>query len=174
MTLSFSEMINGKPSCFIDKIWEGLTSELTTKEFTYKNYWDKYFEIFGRNWDNEILSDQKITTIREDESNRWKAGNDIHFVINNRRPNRFQFAPVVKCVSAQKIEIQTLSTPFYPCRYSIDSNNHKLVMIDDKIVFVDIIKEIAINDGFDTVEDFFGYFDKDFTGKIIHWTDLKY
>lgn len=28
--------------------------------------------------------------------------------------------------------------------------------------------------GFDSVKDFFRYFNKDFKGKIIHWTDLKY
>jgi hypothetical protein len=30
------------------------------------------------------------------------------------------------------------------------------------------------NDGFDSIEDFFSYFDKGFKGKIIHWTDLRY
>lgn len=38
----------------------------------------------------------------------------------------------------------------------------------------DLIEKIAINDGFDSVDDFFSWFKDDFTGKIIHWTNLKY
>lgn len=36
--------------------------------------------------------------------------------------------------------------------------------------------DIVLNDGrsFPSVEAFFQFFDKDFNGKIIHWTDLKY
>ena len=30
------------------------------------------------------------------------------------------------------------------------------------------------NDGFASISDFFKFFNKDYTGKIIHWTDLKY
>ena len=37
-----------------------------------------------------------------------------------------------------------------------------------------ILRELAKNDGFESVEDFFAYFNKDFKGKIIHWTDLQY
>ena len=36
------------------------------------------------------------------------------------------------------------------------------------------IKILAKNDGFDSVDDFFKWFDKDFNGKIIHWTNKKY
>ena len=33
---------------------------------------------------------------------------------------------------------------------------------------------LAQNDGFETIEEFFAYFNEDFKGKMIHWTDLKY
>lgn len=36
------------------------------------------------------------------------------------------------------------------------------------------IKQLAINDGFEDVENLIAYFNKVFTGKIIHWTDLRY
>ena len=39
---------------------------------------------------------------------------------------------------------------------------------------LDQMETLAIADGFDSIEDFFKYFTNDFTGKIIHWTDLKY
>jgi hypothetical protein len=40
----------------------------------------------------------------------------------------------------------------------------------------DEIEELAINDGFDSVADFWDYFSSygDFEGRIIHWTDLTY
>lgn len=34
--------------------------------------------------------------------------------------------------------------------------------------------KLAINDGFESIDDFFNYFNEDTTGKIIHWTDLEY
>ncbi len=34
--------------------------------------------------------------------------------------------------------------------------------------------EYCRKQGFDSVEDFFRWFDTDFKGKIIHWTDLRY
>ena len=36
------------------------------------------------------------------------------------------------------------------------------------------VENIARNDGFDSINEFFDFFDKDFSGKIIHWTDKKY
>ena len=36
------------------------------------------------------------------------------------------------------------------------------------------IPNLAQNDGFDCEEEFFAYFNKAYTGKIIHWTDYKY
>ena len=33
---------------------------------------------------------------------------------------------------------------------------------------------LMTNDGFDSPEDFFEWFDEDFEGKIIHWTHFKY
>jgi len=35
-------------------------------------------------------------------------------------------------------------------------------------------KILSANDGFDSVEQFFQWFDKDFKGKLIHWTDYEY
>jgi len=38
----------------------------------------------------------------------------------------------------------------------------------------DYLKTLARNDGFESVDDFFKWFNADFQGKIIHWTDFKY
>lgn len=121
----------------------------------------------------------KIHTIREDKNNRWKAGMDIHMVINNRTKNRFQFAPVVKCVSVQEIEIDSYESDIKShFTYSKHLGNYRYkvfrVWIDGKMRPIRELEKLAINDGFDSAEDFFKYFNKDFKGKLIHWSNLKY
>src|SRR5690606_17748020 len=108
MTLAFSEYINSQPTCFPEKIWEGLISNnLSPGAFEYIEFEQAYQKKFEKSWDITATEPiiPKVHTIREDPSNRWRAGMNIHFVINNRTKNRFQFAPVVKCVSVQEIEI---------------------------------------------------------------------
>jgi len=177
MTLSFSTVINGKPNYFIEKIWKGLVDNKIENNVQLGYYAGNYHNKFGKFWDTTIeemlFNDDlapKLHTIRRDEHNLWGAGCDIHFVINSRTKNRFQFAPVIKCVSVQEIVIK-------------QNHGKPSVYIDGRDIYewdceiengYPALKQLANNDGFDSVEDFFAYFNKDFTGKIIHWTDLKY
>lgn len=171
MTLAFSTHINHAPTFFVEKIRLGLLDKnLTTVEES-----NKYFPS-----DPDIYRMQmtmagetpKLHTIREDKSDRWKAGNDIHMVVNNRTPKRFQFAPVVKCVSTQYFGIQ----------HSISNPGIVRIFIDGDIfyegpewnIYHRPMTMLAVQDGFAGVREFFEYFKKDFRGKIIHWTDLKY
>ncbi len=86
----------------------------------------------------------------------------------------FRFAPVLPVVRVQKIEIKWIPLPI-PL-----GERRPWVRIDGKNIFTidhfitDEMNQLALNDGFDNVQDFFVYFNEDFTGKIIHWTDLKY
>jgi hypothetical protein len=48
------------------------------------------------------------------------------------------------------------------------------VNIDGRWITDAELKILSVNDGFDSVDDFFEWFNEDFAGKIIHWTDLKY
>lgn len=110
----------------------------------------------------------KPHTIREDKNNRWKAGNKIHFQIWLGKPYRsevFQFAPVFHCVSTQKIEI---------CWRLQELGAYPPVFLDGRQLTLGLISYLAANDGFDSLVDFFSWFNEDFTGKIIHWTSLKY
>ncbi|WP_120240219.1 hypothetical protein [Marinifilum flexuosum] len=106
----------------------------------------------------------KIHTIRVDAKNRWKPGNKIHFVINNRTKNYLQFAPVMTCVSVQDIEI------IYPTEYV----NDLIVIIDGRRLSRNEMYELAWNDGFSYLAQFDQYFMEGFKGKLIHWTNLKY
>lgn len=165
MILGFSTIINEKETFFVEKIHSGLL----------QNYLMDGFNIgYDHNFDLDVLSScgPKFHTIREDKNNRWKAGNKIDFFINVRKKNMFRFAPVLPVVSIQKIEIIYHTNAF-------DLANEipfkRAVIVDDKKRLNDNeIKQLAENDGFISTDEFFAYFDESFSGKLIHWTDLKY
>ena len=188
MNLSFKEQFpDGIPTYFIEKIQTGLLMHNFLHEEKLKQYHESYFEKFGKTYVNIDIpwQHEKVTSIREDKADRWKAGNKIHFIVNNRKPTRFQFAPIILCQSVQHIKIKYINTAV---------GNRLIVLLDHKPYFTawadeldynkvnDILKlkalkrmqTIAKNDGFNNVMDFFKWFNKDFEGKIIHWTDLQY
>lgn len=165
MTLSFSTHINGQPTRFVEKIWRGFYREF------FDSYAQEHYEYSKKMWAKfnrpilvSVIENPKIHTIREDKSNRWKTGSKIHFVIKNRTPDRFQFAPVIPCISTQRIEIK----PTFKQVSILLPYDHLMDLSKEEI------SELAINDGFECVEDFWDYFSEDFTGKIIHWTDHQY
>lgn len=109
----------------------------------------------------------KKHSIRQDKKDRWKIGHLIHFVYGNRTKKRECFH-IFKVISIEYIAIV-----YPPCCgftvYVFDPVTQFGVKLNDDQVF-----QLALNDGFDTVEDFKAYFHEDFKGKLIHWTDLKY
>lgn len=120
----------------------------------------KQFRVNGKvkktDFENKIKNGIKIHTIREDSNNRWTKSRPIQFATGSRTPQYNCFGEGV-CTGVQSI------------------------MIMDRSVFVagtriDNIEEFAHNDGFDSVDDFWGWFDvyTPFVGKIIHWTDKRY
>ncbi|GGH02968.1 hypothetical protein [Pedobacter zeae] len=159
MTLGFKQEIKGVKNFFVAKIWMGL--DIAEKQKMYDYYFDTHVYTLNKPFDvpDDVIS-AKLHTIRAGD--RWRAGMDIHMVINNRTADRFQFAPTVKCKSVQKIEIKWKTEDWV---YLYVDGRH--------IDFVEI-EALAINDGFESVDAFFEYFNTDFTGQLIHWTDLKY
>lgn len=154
----------GQPNYFVERIWRSLKEEEIVSHSKYWMYQDDHLSKLGRAWDDGLFLKPKHHTIRYDSHNRWKPGMKIHPVINNRTKNRFQFAPVLECVSVQEILIKYRSYMDYPDVYIDGQNAWKNRQI----------AELAINDGFPSIGHFFQYFNEDFKGKIIHWTDLKY
>jgi hypothetical protein len=172
-TLGFSTqwpMSMGKGSTnFIPKIWKGLILNKYMHKNNILNFIlgtpQKILDILPLT--SEVLdSVQKIHTIRKDEKNLWKPGRQIHMVVFNRTKNRFQFAPVIEVKSVQKVEIGYL--------YIANGLYEPYVKVDGKILKPKQVKLLAQNDGFDSVNHFFDWFNNNFTGKIIHWTNLKY
>ena len=166
MILPFSTQLNGKPTYFVEKIQAGLVQEQRFKEFNILDFEPENFDF-----DYFLNCIPKIHTIREDKNDRWKAGTKIDFFINCRQPSMFRFAPVLPVVSVQEV----LMTYYHSDIIQISVDGRELFSYIERT-------EFAINDGFDSWEDFFNYFypkikaspQDAYKPKLIHWTDLKY
>ena len=170
MILGFSTQLNGKPTYFVEKIWEGLLRQILPTDHEYIIHLDWHEELFGKEWDfipeeTERMTNPKIHTIREDAKDRWKPGTKIDFFINCRQKTMFRFAPVLPVVSVQKVEIIVDKFEYM---------NDYQIKVDGKLLTIDEKVQLALCDGFENLLHFFMYFNEDFTGKLIHWTDLKY
>lgn len=125
---------------------------------------------FNKQFVEPYKSGRKKHTIREDKPNRWRAGRKIQLATGVRSKNYHQYGEEV-CKSVQEVWI-------------FNKENYRAIFVDTKLMFEqvhehtfhpDFMKHFAINDGFDTVATFWEFFNKrEFFGKIIHWTDLKY
>ena len=163
MILSFKTKINGKPTYFVEKIHSGLLQNGVT------DFDGISFE--NRNFDLKKLtrSEPKIHTIRTDKKNRWKAGMMIDFFINARQKDMFRFAPRIEVFSIENIEI--VHSDFHGDK---GYDKGSWVLIDNIVISSCWVDTLARNDGFESTGDFFDYFNEDFKGKIIHWTDHQY
>jgi len=112
-----------------------------------------------------IMAGTKIHSIRLDPSERWKKGTVIHFWRGNPRntqstPKPHQFHEL-GCTSVQKIQV------FY-------TEDDPRIVIDGRDLDPEEFETLAKNDGFDSVQDFFNFFNENFKGKLVHWTSFKY
>lgn len=121
-----------------------------------------------------ILSGVKKHTIREDKHDRWSAGKLMNMSTGVRTKNYKEFAKKT-CTGTQKISIQYYDNK-QRVRIRIDDRFFGTAFYDQGRIsyYVSELEDLARNDGFDSIDDFFRWFDKDFEGKIIHWTQLKY
>lgn len=104
----------------------------------------------------------KMHTCREDKSGRWGAGAKIHFAYGVRT-KAVDIFYVGDCLGTQKVSITPPRT----------GGEGKIVIDGRPLQGKDMLR-FAKNDGFDSLEDFWKWFDKDFSGKLIHWTELRY
>ncbi len=176
MILSFSQQINQKPVYFAEKIWAGISDRNDIKFIHRVNMetcqnTDEYAQHYNskHTFSMYVFSSAtpKLHSIREDKGERWKEGQKIHPVYFCRSKKQYQFAPTLFCKSTQIIEI---------CWTSPDNKRlaQPTVKIDGRQLTSGEITSLAFNDGFSGTDMFFEWFNADFKGKIIHWTDLKY
>jgi len=191
MTLSFSQQwpksmpntMAGENTLFPLKILKSLDTDYPAAMHAFKiSRFFNYRRFKGYSSEVWRQINPKIHTIREDKTGRWKPDTKIHFVINSRTKDRHQFAPVLKVKGIQKIEIKrvdfeirkyysyVVSTAFSGEKYRIPYE----ITVDGNFLNREEVEKLVINDGFESPEQFFSWFNKDFTGKLIHWTYLKY
>ena len=168
MILSFSTHLKGKPTMFTNKIvktmWQHYSLQM--KYLALSRKLPEYYVFEDLTIFQEEKLKPKLHSIREDKKGRWKTNTMIDFFIYTRQKNMFRFAPFIPVVSIQKIEIiydKNFGKSIFPT-----------IIIDGNKLHPEKVDELAQNDGFDTVEEFLQFFNKDFKGKIIHWTDFNY
>lgn len=173
------------------------------------------------NFEAKIKAGIKIHTIRDDAHDRWKPGMAIHFWIGTPRVPATKAERIFvigdrarlwqKIQDGQRTAGETIKNIFksnapetwIPVCWTTEKiliydlqTNRPGVVIGRKILLPTEIEELASNDGFETVEDFFNWFRKpttekwwdevkgkyankktlptEFEGKIIHWTEFCY
>jgi hypothetical protein len=161
---------DGKPTLFPEKVLQCLMSQV----------WIKVTD-----W-HEIMKDSpygqmavgtytpKLHTMREDIHDKWKPGVMIDFYTGVRTKNAYRFAPRVPVVSVQKVEILEFISAASETCIALHDGRVFVVEVDGKRLTRGKIKQLAINDGFETVDEFFAWFQAGWKGRIIHWTSLKY
>lgn len=140
---------------------------------------DAYITLF---LDGMKTAAPKLHTIREDSTNRWKAGMLINHAFGVRTKGYRCFAKN-QCLSTQTIQIEEMAMISASYCYVVVGHSDRLdetfskifrVAVDGRNLTTEEIQTLARNDGFDSTEDFFRWFNGNWKGKIIHWTDLKY
>lgn len=117
---------------------------------------------FKTRFKDKILSGQKIHTIRRDPTRRWYVGRFIHMATGVRSPLYKEFNTCV-CTCVQQIfidpEQKTIDIDMGEGKRRLDSSEHE---------------SFAKNDGFDSENDFWDWFNSPFNGVIIHWSGFSY
>ena len=143
-------------------MWENYSSKMN--EFARSQKMPDYYIFENLSVYQSELLRPKLHTIREDKNNRWKIGMIIDYFIYPRNVKMFRFAPQVPVKGIQKIEINPTSEYLH----------ETIVKVDGRKLNEYEVQQLAWNDGFSNLVDFWLWFNKDFTGKILHWGDMKY
>lgn len=169
--------LKGQKTFFVEKIWQSFTKS-NDDILLKKMYHSACKKKNGTAWnikEDGFLFPPKLHSFRM--GSRWKAGMKIHFAINSRTKRYFRYAPIINCVSVQRIFIEHEALGL--CRWAriyIDGVLYGTAYWAGGHTFDYHLKieTLAKNDGFDSVRDFFHYFNKNFDGQIVHWTNLRY
>lgn len=124
---------------------------------------------------DKISNSEKVHTIRQDKNERWQPGKLIQFCTGVRTKQHNQFTEnVVK--SVQYVSIFVKQKKIFVTNQLVLA----LGVIDSDVCLTpEKMHDLAVNDGFDNINEFFEFFENNyktevFKGKIIHWTNCKY
>lgn len=120
---------------------------------------------------------KKIHTMRADPTNRWKAGRKIEMVYRGAGYKIIDYfnkgiPELERCVSVQKVELKWVNLSGIAVVPPPVKELH--IFIDGRRLEGKEIWDLAVNDGFTDLADFARWFNKDWEGKIIHWTNFRY
>lgn len=176
MILNFQTTFkDGSPTYFVDKISE--TFDFLDNE-ELQNIWDSAWgKFFGKEELNLLFkrwSDltelpevhQKLHSLREDIHDRWQIGAKIHFYIWARNKRAICFG-IGEVKAIQYAVINAKLQRVYILDQKDGMGHARELLGVDLATFV-------LNDGFDSLEQFWNYFTENKTLKIIHWTNFKY
>jgi tRNA G37 N-methylase TrmD len=122
----------------------------------------------------KIKSGAKIHTIRRNVGERWKVGNKIHFWKDNPRhiaKNPYCFG-TGKVIRVNPIAIRYFRQPENSYSYARGNKFVEVTMNGAKLTRMEC-EELAQNDGFGSFEEFLDWFDSDFNGSIIFWSNFE-
>ena len=152
----------GKETGFKSKIWAMLHDD-----HGFFQYGEMAYE-WNTDYNDKIKeSSPKLHTIRRGQ--KYKAGDIVKPISVSPDGKEFQFAPEMEIVSVQDIEIKYRSIN----GFEIDASE---VFIDRYNILnrVGTLSGLVKNDGFEFIDQFLQYFNENFHGQILHFTELKY
>ena len=127
---------------------------------------------FDKQFPDKIIAETKKHTIRVDQHDRWHAGMKMH-MSTGVRTKKYNCFKLDICTGTQKIEIKWSHLYKDAPRASVYVDNNCIGTYTNMYPS-GLLNVLAYNDGFESVEAFFEWFNKDFEGKLIHWTDIRY
>lgn len=122
---------------------------------------------FNKKFPPKIEDGTKKHTARHGK--RWRAGMKMQMATGVRTKDYNCFKEV-EVHGVQDMAIVYAKDEIGKCAKGIIP----VVKIDGGVLDIKQIAELAINDGFVDVGEFFNWFDEDFDGQLIHWTDMRY
>jgi len=111
-----------------------------------------------KRFERKIIDKEKIHTIRKDVGNKWRTGVKINFWMHN--PRNVQLYPYEFATSHTRKVDNIIIMP----------GQNKIIIENNIFVSLKDLNNIAVRDGFDDFEHFKTWFDKPFSGKLIHWS----
>jgi len=140
---------------------------------SHLNKYISYLNSINKEYAN--VSSSKIHTIRKDSRSRWNK--DVVFAPVAKHDNdQIQFFSNLKIVNTQEIKVS-----YYRKKPEVYIKSEALKMwvifyadYGSEIYNEEGMNELAVNDGFRDIKQFFQYFKEEYVGKIIHWTDKIY
>lgn len=129
------------------------------------NFQAKVLSFYGKEPYYGLFYSKKHS-FRSDPTERWEEGKKIHFHHGGRKL-KYNCWHIGVCTGVQTVRIVWLDMKMTEIK-------RPEIWLDNKLLNNRKMNELAWNDGFDNLTDFFRWFNKDFTGRIIHWSDVRY